>query len=100
MEVVDRIRSEGRVWHLCSPSGQKRDAWGVATAALLRHLAGQTHREIAERLGISATMVTRRVRAHAEQSRDSAYTTRMGRVAMLCVRTAFPGRIQKVRNRS
>jgi REP element-mobilizing transposase RayT len=99
-DVVRKLTERGRQWRYRSPAGQRRDAWAIATTGLLRQLAGQTHREIAQRQGVSTSMVTRRLRAHAALCESQEYATRLGRVAVLCLRTAFPGRGQKVRNRS
>lgn len=90
LEVVERLRASGRAWRHGSRAGQRRDAWGVAIVGLLRHLSGQTHREISERVGVGIAMVARRASKHAELSKEPHYATRMGRVAALCVEAAFP----------
>jgi REP element-mobilizing transposase RayT len=98
--VVDGLKERGRMWRYRSPTGQRRDAWGIAAAGLLRDLSRLTKREIAERERISTAMVTRRIRAHVELCESPDYATRLGWIATSCIRTAFPARRRKVRTRS
>jgi len=56
----------------------------------LRVLAGLTHVEVAEAVGTSTSMTTRRLRRHMELINRPEYTSRLGRVAALCIRGAFP----------
>ena len=67
-----------------------RDAWDIALAGLQRQLAGLRQREIAEHLGVTASMVGRRLRMHNRLCRNPASATRLGPVALLCIPAAFP----------
>lgn len=98
--VTDDLRHAGRRLIHRTSGGQWRDAWGIALAGLLRQLAGLKQRETAERLGVSTSMVARRLRTHERLCRTPEYATRLGRVAVLCIRAAFPDAREKVRNRS
>ena len=90
MSVARRLQDRGRIWWYRTPSGRRRDAWRVATAGLLRHLAAQTHHAITERMGTSMSITARSLAKHAELCETPDYATRLGRVGMLCMRTAFP----------
>lgn len=98
MEVIEGLRV--RPWEYASKSGRHWDAWGPAAAALLRYLSGETYVEIAERLGVTAPAVSRRLRSHRSLMEETAYATRMGRVAARCVRMAFPVKRSTVWNLS
>ena len=90
LDVISSLKADGRRLRYETASGQKRDAWAIATVGLLRVLAGSTHTEIAQATVTSTSMTTRRLRRHKELVGRQDYASRLGRIAALCMRSAFP----------
>ncbi len=90
LDVISSLEIHGRRLRYETASGQKRDAWAIATVGLLRMLAGSTHSEIAQATETSTSMTTRRLRRHKELVARQNYASRLGRVAALCLAKAFP----------
>jgi hypothetical protein len=90
LEVISSLKARGRRWRDETPTGQKRDAWVIATVGLLRVLAGLANVEVAQAVEASTSMTTRRLRRHMELIGRPEYASRLGRVAVLCVREALP----------
>ncbi len=54
--AVEAVRALSPKWEL-SPRGRARPGWTIVAVALLRELAGQTHRQIATRFALSESAV-------------------------------------------
>ncbi len=79
---VDVQRQASPAWTYVTPKGQRRDAWPLAVAYLLRHLASLEWKRVGETIGTSGEMAGRRARqAQALLLSDPGFGERLSAVA-------------------
>ena len=82
MSVLASEQQARPTWSYETPKGQRRDAWPLALAYLLRHLAALEWETVGQRLGTSREMAARRVRqAQALLLGEPAFGERLSEVA-------------------
>jgi REP element-mobilizing transposase RayT len=95
--VIAQGRAAGSTWSAHGRRGPPFDLWPCSHASLLRSLAGQTHVEIAERLGVTAARAAQLLSRHRIQMKDGAYAQRVAELGAACLRAVHATRPDALR---